>query len=239
MGRRALVSVRILPVIVVILTLVWPWAGSAQAQQESGSSSVSRPKNAEFVGLTKCAACHFDQYKDWKESKHSKAFEILPLKYRNDATCLKCHTTGTAGDVASYQYGVSCQACHGPGSEHADYGLRFVNERITEKKLTALREKIQRLDLHQCVDCHISKAHKKHPPYDGQAEIRASQKQSAGFFGSIHGDRPGAADDSGRLISQPAGDLLGYGLERRGQAVVGADHLPSGRLIRLDCLRGL
>jgi hypothetical protein len=239
MVRRVLVSVSSLPVTGLILTTVCLWAGPAQAQQESGSSSLSPPKNATFTGLTKCAACHFDQYKDWKESKHSRAFEILPAKYRNDATCLKCHTTGTAGDVASYQYGVSCQACHGPGSEHAEYGLRFVNERISEAGLKTLREKIQRLDLHQCVDCHISKAHKKHPPYDGQEALRPSQKQSASFFGSIHGDRPGDADDGSRRISQPAGDLLGSGLERGGQAVVGAADLPSGRLIRLDFLRGL
>ncbi len=170
----------------------------------------------------------------------AKAFEILPAKYRNDATCLKCHTTGTAGDVASYQYGVSCQACHGPGAEHADYALRFVNERITEEGLKTLREKIQRLDLHQCVDCHISKAHKKHPPYDGQAELATQPKaisqllwkypwRSAGRRG-----RQWASD-------QPTGwrSVSDMASSEEGQAIVGMAHLPSGRLIRLDCLRGL
>jgi recombinational DNA repair protein (RecF pathway) len=180
---------------------VWPWAGPAQAQQESGSRSVSRPKNAEYVLLTKCAACHFDQYKDWKDSKHSKAFEILPVKYRNDASCLKCHTTGSVGDVSSYEYGVSCQACHGPGSEHANLALRFVNELITEEGLTSLRKKIQRLDMHQCVNCHISKAHKKHPPYDAEAAVLLpSPKKSANFFQSVHGERAESGERSGRTF---------------------------------------
>ncbi len=47
MVRRVLVSVSILPVTVLILTSVWLWAGPAQAQQESGSSTVSRPMNAD------------------------------------------------------------------------------------------------------------------------------------------------------------------------------------------------
>ena len=178
MKDRTLVSMNILPHTVLLCASVWLCTGSAQAQQAADPNELPRPADPHFTGLTKCAACHFDQYKDWQTSEHAKAFEILPAKYRDDATCLKCHTTGTPGDVSSYQYGVSCQACHGPGGEHANYALRFINEQITEEGLTALREKIQRLDLHQCVDCHISKAHKKHPPYDGQAEERASQRQS-------------------------------------------------------------
>ncbi len=187
MGRSILVSVRIRPVVAVILTSLWPWAAVAHAQQESGSSSVSRPKIDAYVGLTKCAACHFDQYKDWKGSEHNKAFEILPAKYRNDASCLECHITGTVGDATSYQFGVSCEACHGPGEAHANFALQFVNQLITEEGLTSLRGKIRRLDLHQCVNCHVSKAHKKHPPFDRDVELqRPSQKQSASFFQNIH-----------------------------------------------------
>ncbi len=186
MGRRIFVSVSILAVTFLILSSVRPWAGSAQAQEESIASPVSRSKNVEYVGLTKCAACHFDQYKEWKGSEHSKAFEILPVKYRNDASCLKCHTTGNAGDAATYQHGVSCQSCHGPGGEHANLALQFVNELITEEALKSLRGSIQRLDMHQCVDCHTSKAHKKHPPYDGQATERQPGKKQSAFFDNVH-----------------------------------------------------
>ena len=145
----------------------------SQAQQgsqvESGTSRELRDaarEPATYVGLTKCAACHFDQYKDWKGSEHNRAFEILPLKYRDDASCLECHTTGNATDATSQQFGVSCESCHGPGGEHSKLALRFVNELITEEGLTSLRGKIQRLDMVQCVKCHVSKAHKKHPPFD-------------------------------------------------------------------------
>lgn len=237
MRKNTLVSMEILPVAVVVWTSIWLWAGSAQAQQETGSDVLPPPVNAHFVALSKCAACHFDQYKDWQLSEHAKAFEILPDKYRNDAACLKCHTTGKAGDVSSYAYGVSCQACHGPGGEHADFALRFITERITEERLKSLREKIQRLDMRQCVNCHISKAHQKHPPYDGQAELRrARQDQSISFFQSTHGDPPGDSSSSQRLTSQPLDDRLecNYELERASPA--GVHHLPSGRLLRMDFL---
>jgi hypothetical protein len=62
-----------------------------------------------------------------------------------------------------------------------------VNELITEEGLAALRGKIRRLDMHQCVNCHISKAHKKHPPYDRDAVVPlARQGRSASFFQSVH-----------------------------------------------------
>ena len=41
---------------------------------------------------------HFDQYMKWKKDKHSKAFDLLTVKYEKDVKCLKCHTTGYGGD---------------------------------------------------------------------------------------------------------------------------------------------
>ncbi len=189
MDRRIQVSASILSVTILILTSLWPWANAAQAQEKSVAAG-SQAKKAEYVGLTKCAACHFDQFKDWRGSVHSKAYEILPAKYRSDASCLKCHTTGVAGDAASHQFGVSCEGCHGPGENHANLALRFVNELITEQALASLRENIQRLDMRQCVDCHFSQAHKKHPPFDRDAPLpSANEKESGKFFQSIHGNR--------------------------------------------------
>jgi hypothetical protein len=92
-----------------------------------------------------------------------------------------------ASNAIAREQGVSCEACHGPGSGHAELALRFVSEQITEDGLRRLRERIHRHDMLRCVNCHTSKAHKKHPPFDRDAAVsRPSQKQSARFFQSTH-----------------------------------------------------
>ncbi len=197
MLERIQVSVNLLTVTAVTMILACPWAGVCQAQQRSQAQqgsvlgSASPHEAGDYVGLTKCAACHFDQYKDWKGSEHNRAFEILPLKYRNDASCLECHTTGSMpptplrNSLASPANRVMV-----PVSEHSKFALRFVNEIITEEGLTTLRGKIQRLDMVQCVKCHVSKAHKKHPPFDREEVLPAPARSgSVSFFDSIHGRR--------------------------------------------------
>lgn len=151
----------------------------------------------EFVGLTKCAACHFPQYKEWQASPHGNAYKILPAKYRDNAECLKCHTTGSGHANIARDTGVSCESCHGPGSEHAKFALRFVNEQITEEGLAQLRASIHRIDHKQCIECHLSAAHKKHPEFDRDdgAKERTSRSKPAGasFFNlaDIHGKPDG------------------------------------------------
>lgn len=199
MRRRNQVRWRHLPFGAIALAVISSTSTLAIGQEGSALSSMSPRQQGEYVGLTKCAACHFDQYKDWKGSEHNRAFEILPAKYRNDASCLECHTTAIATDTASHGFGVSCESCHGPGGEHAKYALQFVNEIITEERLTALREKIDRVDMLQCVKCHVSKAHKKHPPYDRDGTLPPpTVRRSTSFFDSIH--RPASG-----LQAEPAG----------------------------------
>ena len=210
MIERIQVSASRVPIIVVVMVVACACSGVSQAQQVTGqqvtgANSVLPHENGEYVGLTKCAACHFDQYKDWKGSEHNRAFEILPLKYRTDATCLECHTTGLATDTTTQQFGVSCESCHGPGEEHSKLALRFVNEIITEEGLTTLRGKIQRLDMLQCVKCHVSKAHKKHPPYDREEVLPSpARKGSVSFFDSIH-NRETTIATGASTVADPAG----------------------------------
>jgi hypothetical protein len=75
-----------------------------------------------------------------------------------------------------------------------------VNEVISEEGLKTLRDKIQRVDMLQCVKCHVSKAHKKHPPFDREGmlpEPKAIEKRSTSFFDAIHGRRPDPAATAG------------------------------------------
>lgn len=152
----------------------------------------------DYVGMTKCAACHYAQFKDWKTTSHGKAFEILPQKYRTDASCLECHSTGhehAAGSseaVAANLTGVSCEACHGPGGEHTRYGLTFVGQgrELTEESLTVLRSKIQRTAMDRCIQCHGAQVHKPHPEFDRDpapaTRQRTGQTKAPGFFQQVH-----------------------------------------------------
>jgi len=93
-----------------------------------------------YVGAAKCKMCHSaagvagEAYKVWEKSTHAKAFEVLKGKEAEEIAkkkgltkaaaespeCLKCHVTGggKAAEVKKEE-GVSCEACHGAGSEFA------------------------------------------------------------------------------------------------------------------------
>ena len=71
----------------------------------------------EYVGAAKCKMCHKAEYTSWEATKHAKAFEALSAEEQMKEECVVCHITGTdvKGEVIT---GVSCEACHGPGSDY-------------------------------------------------------------------------------------------------------------------------
>ncbi len=108
----------------------------------SAPTASNRP---EYVGSTACGECHRGrdfgfQFSRWRLSPHAKAYAVLATEkakkiardsgvagdpQRSEA-CLRCHTTAfnepAGGLRESYTLleGVGCEACHGPGSTHAD-----------------------------------------------------------------------------------------------------------------------
>ncbi|MBN1481333.1 cytochrome C554 [candidate division KSB1 bacterium] len=96
--------------------------------------------DAHYIGAHKCMICHKspsrgDQWGKWSNGPHIKAFETLKSEQSmaiaqkmgiNDPTqadkCLKCHVTAHGAPAArlaadfSFDEGVGCEACHGPGS---------------------------------------------------------------------------------------------------------------------------
>ena len=127
------------------------------------------PENQEYVGTKRCASCHFEQYATWKKTGHSKAFDVLTAKYQKDQKCLKCHTTGL-GEPTGYVdqaktaalAGVTCEVCHGPGSEHEKIGQKYANV----KTLTPEQEQELKgstwwmIPKNVCIECHSVQAHK-------------------------------------------------------------------------------
>ena len=191
----------LLPACVLASTLMFLMPATAPGLQ-TAQSPAGRPRAGVTIkhpGINSCAACHFRQYRDWQSTPHGNAYKILPQKYKDDAECLECHVSKTretapGNSVApAHALGVSCESCHGPGADHANYALSFVgrDQLFSESELKLLRSKIQKLALDQCVRCHTSKAHKPHPPFDReetpvneQAAPGAAAKR--GFF-DVHG----------------------------------------------------
>ena len=174
---------------------------SAEAEStEKGATEkeAKPPKDQNYVGKNTCAACHYAKYRTWKLEKHALAFEILPQKYRKDPKCLSCHTTGY-GEPTGYKdastphlAGITCETCHGPGSEHSKLAQKlFLGAKAevtleTEQKIrnsielflkkhtveSEKAEKQARDSIHRfrsdvlCIHCHTSKAHQAHLDYD-------------------------------------------------------------------------
>jgi hypothetical protein len=132
-----------------------------------GSFAADKP---DYVGASKCKTCHKAekngaQFAKWSKAKHSKAYESLksdgakkkaevmgvkdPL---NDEKCLSCHTTAfTAKNKAkSYKIeeGVTCEACHGPGSMYKKSSIMKENKKAVEAGMVA------KVDEKVCASCH-------------------------------------------------------------------------------------
>lgn len=132
------------------------------------------PEGQTYVGSRECASCHFEQFMSWRNTPHAKGFEILPEKYRTEAACLKCHSTGhgqatgfTSLAATPNLGGTTCEACHGPGSKHAEIAKSFGQNQLNEQQQAYVRSTIHRmLPKNVCAECHSAQAHKAHPNFD-------------------------------------------------------------------------
>jgi hypothetical protein len=149
---------------------------NSQPPEESAAAEPAPPAGQTYTGVKKCAACHLNQYKLWKKSKHAKeAWESVPAKYKADPKCINCHSTGY-GQPSGFKdetstpalKGTTCEACHGPGSEHDKLCTPLLNV----KKLSPEQEKTARDSIYKvlpgniCQRCHASQGHKDHPKYE-------------------------------------------------------------------------
>jgi hypothetical protein len=105
------------------------------------TSNVDTNTQYNYIGIKACKKCHIKQFKSWEKTNMAKAYDILkpgervdakkkvgldPEKdYTKDSECLPCHTTGFGQpggfvriDQTPQLVGVSCETCHGAGSEY-------------------------------------------------------------------------------------------------------------------------
>ena len=152
-------------------------ARSVHSQSPAAAAAeATPPADQTYVGKMKCAACHLKEFKTWKATKHcTEAFAKLPAKYKADATCLVCHSTGF-GTATGYKdeltpnlAGTTCEACHGPGSKHAEIAKKYESVKLTagsaeDKEVRGSIYKVPPGNV--CIRCHTDQAHKPHPAYD-------------------------------------------------------------------------
>lgn len=141
---------------------------------------VSAAETPEYVGASKCKTCHKAdkngaQFGKWESGKHSKAYEVLksdgakkkaevagvkdPL---TDEKCLSCHTTAYSAKNKASSYkieeGVSCEACHGPGSMYKKTTIMKDHQKSVEAGM------VDKVDEKLCLTCHK----KDTPGHDGK-----------------------------------------------------------------------
>jgi hypothetical protein len=93
----------------------------------AGTLPEPEPGQAVYVGVDKCLECHEEAKAYWLADRHQKAWETLEVQKKTfDAECVSCHVTGygkAGGSILGKTAGredVQCEACHGPGSKHAE-----------------------------------------------------------------------------------------------------------------------
>jgi len=129
--------------------------------------------DAQFVGAPKCMMCHKserrgNQWDKWSSGPHAKAFETLKSEQSKkiaadmgiaDPTtaekCLKCHVTGhgsaAKAETFSNSEGVTCEACHGPGSV---YKSMKVMKALADGSQDAQAVSFMPGDAETCRSCH-------------------------------------------------------------------------------------
>lgn len=134
-----------------------------------------------YIGAAKCKMCHNSEkagfaYKIWSESLHAKALaslssqESLDYAKKNgiadptkEASCLKCHSTyhSVAKDAIETLLpteGVSCESCHGPGSDYKTNTIMKSRELSIKNGLIIPDQKL-------CETCH-NKENPFYKPFD-------------------------------------------------------------------------
>jgi hypothetical protein len=91
------------------------------------------PFDSRYLGVGACQSCHVEEFDVYVKTAHARAYATLASQFvHRDTNCVGCHVTGF-GDVGGFGgvrlrgasvdlIDVQCEACHGPGSEHARDG---------------------------------------------------------------------------------------------------------------------
>jgi YVTN family beta-propeller protein len=149
-----------------------PKTGRATGKLPEFPAAKNTAEGRRHVGVSICGGCHQGeahghQYSVWRMSPHARAWSVLsaPRSYEiaakrgitgepNSAPeCLKCHTTGYGGNhtaTSRIEDGVTCEACHGAGSEYMDEAIMHDRRAAEKAGLTPVTAAV-------CLNCHSKK----------------------------------------------------------------------------------
>jgi hypothetical protein len=111
-----------------------------QLKQADGGAGAGR-----YVGVGTCQSCHIEEFEVYIKTAHATAYATLSSQFvHRDTNCVGCHVTGW-GDTGGFAgvrargalvdlVDVQCEACHGPGSDHArdgSYRQRAIDSCVT------------------------------------------------------------------------------------------------------------
>jgi hypothetical protein len=113
-----------------ILNLMADYQARMQLEDLIGNLPRQEPPDHNaFTGNSSCGVggCHEDILATWKGLMHAQAMDTLVKKDRQfDPYCVECHAVGMkyrtgylSLDKTPDLAGVGCEACHGPGKNHA------------------------------------------------------------------------------------------------------------------------
>jgi len=124
-----------------------------------------------YVGDKACKMCHKVQHESWAATKHAKAFEVLKPEEQKKAECTGCHVTGkTATD--SLLVGVSCEACHGPGSEYKKATI-MSKTKFAADKAAAMKAAVEAglivPKAENCIKCHKKEGNPNYKEFNFEA----------------------------------------------------------------------
>jgi len=128
-------------------------------------------KEYTYVGAIKCKKCHKapeqgNQYQAWLDSRHNKSYAVLSSRSafeeaekanlkkppNKSPQCLKCHSPLYEKAPDLVNQGVTCEVCHGPGSDYVKLNIMKSTEKSAQNGLIvyasqdAIKEK--------CLSCH-------------------------------------------------------------------------------------
>lgn len=146
-----------------------------------------------YIGATKCKMCHSSekagkQYSIWAEGPHAGAYATLASDKSKEVAkamgiedpqksekCLKCHAPSHAvkaelkGEKWDITEGVSCEDCHGPGS---DYQKMSVMKAITAGTEKGEAHGLAVPDEKKCLSCHNEES----PTYNKEQPFKFAER---------------------------------------------------------------
>ncbi len=184
---------QLIKIVLIVLCLVGFIAADGYAVHDDGTPHA---KQSDYLGSEECGKCHRKAFKVWRESKLARAIEALgPRKsmkakkkmgldpytdYSQKKECIKCHTTGFESNGEGYtfsEYGIGCEACHGPGRKY----VRLMKTKGKKYK----RENLEKAGLVTDFTDICKNCHNEHSPFIGPDYIFNVKERYRGIHGII------------------------------------------------------